>query len=114
MRPNRGPGRAFLGSVEVPYPEYSHAEERPVSLYVRPHEVDLEPVADGAAGWPARVLHVNPAGAVVRIHLLAVREDVVVNVQMATDRWSALGLGPGDTVHVAPRRVRVFEPEYSI
>ena len=35
-------GRATLGTMEVDCPEYPHDEERAATLYVRPHELEIE------------------------------------------------------------------------
>jgi sulfate transport system ATP-binding protein len=107
-------GRAFLGPVEVPCPEYPYGESRPAAVYVRPHELDIERVHDGNGSVAARVLHVNPAGSVARVHLLALEGSLALNVEVPPERWSALEVKAGDTVHVVPRRVRVFVPDYSI
>lgn len=63
------------------------------------------------------MLHVNPAGPVTRVQLLALELERVVHAELSPERYAELGLRPGDTVFVSPRRVRVFagpEPEYSI
>ena len=56
----------------------------------------------------------GPAGAVMRISLLALEGELSLSVELPPERCTALALEVGDTVHVAPRRARVFLPEYSI
>ncbi len=109
-------GRAFLGGMEVPCPDYPHDESRAAEVYVRPHELDHDREPAGAASLAARVLHVNPAGAVARVHLAALEGNLALHVEVPPERWRALGLKVGDTAYVAPRRARVFlpEPEYAI
>jgi sulfate transport system ATP-binding protein len=107
-------GRAFLGDAEVPCPDYTHAEERDAALYIRPHELAIEPVADPANSLAATVLHVHPAGAVARVQLVAEAGDVALNVDLSPERCAELNLRRGDRVYVAPRRARVFVPDYSI
>jgi sulfate transport system ATP-binding protein len=63
-------GRAFVGPLEVPCPDYLHPEEQPARVYVRPHELDVQRDPPDAAGLAARVLHAHPAGPVARLHLL--------------------------------------------
>jgi sulfate transport system ATP-binding protein len=106
-------GRVFLGEMEIPYPDYSHNEERPASVYVRPHELDIERES-GPGSVAARVMHVNPAGAVARVHLEALEGQRSLHVEVAPERWRELNLSVGDTAYVLPRRARVFLPEYSI
>jgi sulfate transport system ATP-binding protein len=107
-------GRAFLGEAEVPCPDYPHHEERSASLYVRPHELDIEPAAESPASLTAIVLHVHPVGAVVRVQLRVGTDENDLNVELSPERYSQLDLKNGDRVFVAPRRARVFVPDYSI
>jgi sulfate transport system ATP-binding protein len=108
-------GRALLGGCEVLCPEYAGASG-PAAVYVRPHELEVEHHANGSGGLPAKVVHVNPAGPVTRVQLLAQEPERVLHAELSPERYAELGLRTGDTVYVSPRRVRVFapEPEYSI
>jgi sulfate transport system ATP-binding protein len=85
-------------------------------VYVRPHEVDIEIDPRGSGRLPARVTHVNPAGAVTRVQVQVPDIDAEISVELSKDRSAELGLKKGDEVFVAPRKVRVFDPapEYSI
>jgi sulfate transport system ATP-binding protein len=107
-------GRAFLGDTVVPCPDYPHDEERDAALYVRPHELAIENIAESANSLPARVLFVHPAGAVARVQLVAEDSEVALNVDLSPERCEVLNLRRGDRVYVAPRRARVFVPDYSI
>jgi sulfate transport system ATP-binding protein len=108
-------GRALLGNCEVHCPEYA-GQSGQHAVYVRPHELEIEHHANGSGGLQAKVLHVNPAGSVTRVQLLALELERVLHADLSPERYAELRLQPGDTVYVAPRRVRVFapEPEYSI
>jgi sulfate transport system ATP-binding protein len=109
-------GRAQLGGLSLDFPDYPHDEERAAALYVRPHEWDVERRPDGAGSLSARVLHANSAGAVARVQLLALDFGAEFQAELPRERFDALGLAPGDTVYVSPRRVRAFvpEPDYTI
>jgi sulfate transport system ATP-binding protein len=107
-------GRAHLGSVEVDYPEYPHDESRPATLYVRPHELEIEHVPNGAASLKARIERINPAGPVAKVLLRSLDFGADLNVEVSPERYDELALKEGDTVYVSPRRVRVFVPEYVI
>jgi sulfate transport system ATP-binding protein len=104
-------GRALLGGVEIDYPDYSLDEEELAKVYVRPHELDIEPDANGASGVAARVLHVNPAGSVARVQLVDVATELLIHAEISPQRHAALNLQAGDRVRVSPRRVRMFAPE---
>jgi sulfate transport system ATP-binding protein len=106
-------GRASLGGLNVAYPDHPHEEARPAAGYVRPHELDIARQPNGTPGLWARVVHVNTAGPVARVQL----EDpsgALLHVEISRERHEELSLRPGETVHVAPRHVRVFVPDYVI
>jgi sulfate transport system ATP-binding protein len=107
-------GRALLGNMELAYPDYPHDESRPAELFIRPHELDIDHVADGVNSLRARVVHINPAGSVTRVQLNAPDFGIDINVDLTPDRFAELRLKNGDSVYVSPRRVRVFVPDYSI
>lgn len=104
-------GSVQMGQLEIPYPDYAHEAERPASVYVRPHELDIERAPLNSGSLAARVTHVNPAGAVARVHLEALEGELSLHVELAPDRWRDLRLTVGDTAYVSPRRARVFLPD---
>jgi sulfate transport system ATP-binding protein len=106
-------GRLVVGNVEVGCDGADHQDAGTTAFYVRPHELDIERGAD-QRGLTARVLHINPAGPVVRVRLVAAELGMPILVELSRDRLVELALQPNETVHVVPRRVRVFAPEYSI
>jgi sulfate transport system ATP-binding protein len=107
-------GRAVLGSVEVACPEYADQEARPVMVYVRPHELDIDRSADTRSSLKAKILHINPTGSVTRVQLHAPEFDREIHVDVSPSRYAELSLKPGDVVYVWPRRIRVFMPDYVI
>ncbi len=107
-------GRAMLGGLEVDCPDYPFKEPRTATLYVRPHELEIDSAPNGVSSLRARVDRVNPAGSVARVYLLATDFDLGLNVEISPERYGELGLKTGDTVFVSPRKVRVFVPEYVI
>jgi sulfate transport system ATP-binding protein len=107
-------GRATLGNFEMPYPEYPHPESREATVYVRPHDLEIDRAHQEGSCLEARVMHVNAAGAVVKVRLMAEQFSLVVNVDVSQVRYAELGIKPGEVVFVSPRRARVFVPEYSI
>jgi ABC-type sulfate/molybdate transport systems ATPase subunit len=59
-------GRAMLGGVEVNWPQVPQVEGGTAPIYVRLHELDIDHSPNGSR-LQATVLHVNPAGPIVRI-----------------------------------------------
>jgi sulfate transport system ATP-binding protein len=101
--------------LQADWPAYPHDEPRAASGYVRPHELDIERDPGAGGSLAARVVHVNPAGAVTRVQLRAEDSEEMLQVDLSPSRSAELSLQPGEAVYVAPRRVRVFVPDdYSI
>jgi sulfate transport system ATP-binding protein len=97
--------RAYVGNLEFAAPG---AADRPrAHVYVRPHELEVHRSAI-AGSFAARVDRLVPLGAAVRIELSAAELGRPVEVEVDLRRSEALALAPGDAVHLAPRRVRVF------
>jgi sulfate transport system ATP-binding protein len=107
-------GKAHLAGWELDYPEYGHQEARPAQVYVRPHELEIDRAPLGAGSLAATVVHVNPTGSVARVQLEVPDFGLEINVDVTPARCAELRLRRGDAVYVAPRKVRVFVPEYSI
>jgi sulfate transport system ATP-binding protein len=107
-------GRAVLGGMELDYPDHPHDEARPLTVYIRPHELEIDLATEDDAGPKARVLHVNPAGPVARVRVRDEESDADIYVDLGLQRYTELKLRPGDWVRVSPRRIRVFEPDYVI
>jgi sulfate/thiosulfate transport system ATP-binding protein len=104
----------FLGNVNVfDHREYPSFGERQSPVYVRPHELDIAH-HDGEGGLAARVVHIHPAGAVVRVQLEALESRAAVHVELGQDRLAELRLETGQRVYLTPRKVHTFEPDYAI
>jgi sulfate transport system ATP-binding protein len=61
-----------------------------------------------------RIVHINPAGSVVKVRLLAEDFGLMLNVDVTPDRYKSLALAPNETVYVTPKSARIFEAEYAI
>jgi sulfate transport system ATP-binding protein len=107
-------GRALLGHVEMPLPVVPVHGSDAGHVYVRPHELDIERARNGTPALEARVMHINPAGSVVKVRLAADQFGLTLNVDLSPDRFAALRLKPGDLVFVAPKRARMFVDDYTI
>ncbi len=107
-------GRARVGGLEVSFPDYQHSEERPVTLYVRPHELDIQRGPNGVGSIRALVERVSPAGAITKVTLQSQDSGVGLNVELSSQRFAELALQRGEWVYVSPRKVRAFMPEYVI
>ncbi|MEY2931573.1 MAG: Sulfate/thiosulfate import ATP-binding protein CysA [Pseudomonadota bacterium] len=107
-------GKAVVPGLEVAFPHLQNqADSAQAAIYVRPHELQIERNGNGGS-LRARVVHVNPTGSRTKLELRALDSDQLINAELTAERFAELELKSGDTVHVSPRRVRVFVPEYSI
>ena len=104
-------GKMLLGGLEIACPEYPDGESRNATAYIRPHELDIDRCPLEASSLRAKVLQINPNGSVAKLRLESESSKLELNVEINLDRYSELSLRPGDLVHVAPRRFRVFFPE---
>jgi len=107
-------GKAWVGGMEIEYPEYPHSESREATLYVRPHELDIERYSPGNGSLRVSIERLTPGGTVTKVHATAIEFGVPIHVDLNAARTAELNLHEGDQVFVCPRRVRVFLPEYSI
>ena len=107
-------GVATLGGLEVQTPEHPYAESRPATGYVRPHEMEIERTPNGGPSTAAKVVHINPVGATTRVQLRTLDTNDLIHVEVSRARWEELSLRVGETVYLAPRKMRVFTPDYSI
>lgn len=107
-------GKALVGGMEMAYPEYPHSESRDASVYVRPHELRLDRYNVGQSSLEAKVVHITPAGSVMKVRVKSDEFGLLLNVDIPASEFAELRIAAGDTVFVSPRRVRVFVPDYSI
>ncbi len=110
-------GRALLGEtsqVEVPATVFAGSDTGLVDAYIRPHELDLSRSADSGNCLLAKVVHVNPAGSVVKVRLLAEDFGLMITVDVTPERFKSLALKADESVYVTPKAAKLFTPDYSI
>jgi sulfate/thiosulfate transport system ATP-binding protein len=105
-------GTAHVGGLEIAVPGSRVSGE--TKVFVRPHELDLQTYQNGTPSLPATVQHVTPAGSVTRVLVSVTETGMELTVELPPDRSAELKLKKGDVVFVTPRKVRVFEPDYTI
>jgi len=101
--------KAYLGSLEIDVPSTTGVAADATRLYIRPHllQVHAEPTT---GAFKARVVHVNKAGPVAKIELLAEWGDPVF-VETPLDRCDQLSLRPGADVFISPQSKDLFVRE---
>jgi len=102
-------GRATFGPFTVDYPDAVDSTSRPAAGYARPHELEVSRNLTNG-GLPARLVHVTPAGALVRLELLDDESRTIVvdlpRVQQEQEQFHA-----GERLSVIPRRLTIFLEE---
>ncbi|MBI1818127.1 MAG: sulfate ABC transporter permease subunit CysW [Deltaproteobacteria bacterium] len=91
-----------------------HDPAKPVTAYVRPHELEIDRIPRGNSSLKAEVVRINAAGAAVKVEVAAQEFGININVEIGQEQHARLNLRPGDRVFVFPRRVRVFVQDYTI
>jgi len=107
-------GKVELGSFDISYPQHPHDERRPATAFIRSHDLEILRVKNGRPSLAARVLHINPAGAIVKVRLVAVDFGVELTVNVDRERYDELRLKVDEVVYVSPRDVKVFIHDYQI
>jgi sulfate transport system ATP-binding protein len=106
-------GQAVLGGLSIAYPDHLDGEPRPATVYVRPHELDVERAPRNGSSIRANILRIVPSGSAVRIGLADDSGDPL-SVELHRARFAELQLSVGETVYVVPRHVRVFVQDFQI
>ena len=107
-------GSVHIGDHVLEAPALSQSDEKIATVYLRPHELEIDHVADGRSCFAARVVRFNPASSFAKVWLLT-GEGLELQIDLTLDRFRELALTNGDKVFVYSKASpRVFTPEYSI
>ena len=109
-------GRALFGekaTMQLPGKLFAGADGH-ADAYIRPHELDISRSADAGSCMTAEVVHINPAGSVVKVRLLAEDFGLMLNVDLTLERYRELGLRSRESVFVTPKTATIFTPDYAI
>lgn len=83
-------------------------------VFVRPHELDILEASPGPGSLSGIVDHLHPSGSFIRIHMRSPCGESSCFVELAADKFQQNPIPVGSKVWVAPKRGRIFDPEYSI
>jgi len=86
----------------------SPQHEKPVKLFARPHELFVVKNPDDFEYIWAKVIHVNPAGPLVKVEMER-RNGSVITAELPKEVVDMLAIKKSDTVYVRPKNTRVFE-----
>jgi sulfate transport system ATP-binding protein len=100
-------GKAFLGELPIDLPAESTPDAKSAVVFVRPHLLEIERQRDGGDNFPARVIHINAAGPLVKVDLLT-NWGAPVHVEISHGRLFSLELKKDDNVFIRPRETKLF------
>jgi sulfate/thiosulfate transport system ATP-binding protein len=103
-------GKASVGELTLDYPTYRDEQERPATVYMRPHDFDVRRSRNGATSFPGRVVRTHSAGAVARVSV-ETEQGRHVLVELPLEEFRQLALIEGETVFLYPKNARVFIPD---
>ena len=84
--------------------------DKPVKLFARPHEIFIAKTPDEHEYVKARVIHVNPAGALVKIEMER-HNGQILTAELPKEVVDMLAVAKHDNIFVRPKNTRVFENE---
>ncbi|MCK9992727.1 MAG: sulfate/thiosulfate transport system ATP-binding protein [Alphaproteobacteria bacterium] len=79
-----------------------------VKLFTRPHEIFVSKVLDGDEYVTARVTHINPASALVKLELER-PGGAILQAEIPKTVVDELNIKRGDMLYIRPKATRVFE-----
>ncbi len=84
-----------------------HGGDGPMTIYVRPHDLDVTRHRNGRPAWPATISRLTPLGGTVRLDL-NLQDGTALLVELTRKRSQELALSRGDDVFVSPKDLKVF------
>lgn len=107
------PGFGAEQSLIPALPQTRRAVRKPtggkaVKIYARPHEMWIAKTPDDQENIKARVIHLNPAGSLVKLELER-SGGQILQVEIPKSVIDQFGIAKGDTLFVRPKQTKVFE-----
>ena len=101
-------GMVRIGDMQLLAPEHASAEDRPVMVYARPHDIEVSnrPGHDCLGGGILR--HVHAAGPVVRLEIERASDECPLVVECSAQAHEELEIRLGQPVYFRLRERRVF------
>jgi len=104
---NRKPAPIINVQQVVPA-ERKSSNGKPVKLYARPHEMLISRVHGAEEAIEVKLVHINPAGALVKLELERSSGEIL-QAELPADEWTGLMLKKGETAFVRPKVFRLFD-----
>lgn len=99
-------GQLTIGGYAHTLTQHNDRQGEEAVAYVRPHDLDLSHVADGAL-TQGKVEHIHAVGPIVRVELRQANGETI-EAAVTKERYRELGVLPGEQIYVRPRKLSVF------
>jgi sulfate transport system ATP-binding protein len=105
-------GKVHFATLSWQSPEHTATPSRPVRVFIRPHDFEVDTHRNGDACFKAVVTHIHSAGPNVRMELVAESGERLF-AELPQERYFSRNIVKGTEVFVTPQKVRVFadDPE---
>ena len=100
-------GKVHFATLSWETPEHASTSTRPVKVFVRPHDFEVDTRQSGDASFTAVVSHIHAAGPNVRLELIAETGEHLY-AELPQQRYRSQGITQGSRVYVTPRDFKVF------
>jgi sulfate transport system ATP-binding protein len=100
-------GVAYIAGVPVEVPSLAGQSAGEAAVFIRPHALDVRPRPEHPHQFCARIVHVNPAGPMVKLEL-SIDGAQSIRVEMPQEEYRALGVDSRGEVFVSPKSSGVF------
>jgi sulfate/thiosulfate transport system ATP-binding protein len=100
-------GKVLFSTLAWESPEHAGSPTLPASVFIRPHELDIDVMRNGHPALQAVVKRIHSAGPNVRLELVA-ESGEHLHAELSQERYRSLKIANGSTVYVTPRDVKVF------
>lgn len=100
-------GKVHFSTLAWESPEHAGTPNRPASVFIRPHELDVDVSPNGHPALRAKITRIHSAGPNVRLELTAESGEHLC-AELTQERYHALHIVNGNEVFVTPRDVKVF------
>lgn len=99
-------GKAYIGNLAVQLPKKAGVSGKAAKFYVRPHQFEVTRATLGGNSFRARLRHLNPAGAVVKLEFVSEWGDPV-QVEITQEIYRELKLKKDEEAYLTPKEIRV-------
>ena len=97
--------KLHIGGITIDLPE-EQARLESATIYVRPHQLELDRTPRDPNHFRAQVVHINPAGPVVKVELRS-EWGATIHVETSQERYENLQLSKDLEVFVSPKKRRI-------